>query len=62
VKRIREKYINCEKWERMKDFSVILDAIFRAWPKPNDHSNVVEDSISIFMPEKKSVFSLPRRT
>ena len=27
---IREKYIDSEKWERMKDFSAILDTYFRA--------------------------------
>ena len=29
-KQIREKYIDSEKWERMKDFSAILDTYFRA--------------------------------
>ena len=30
-KQIREKYIDSEKWERMKDFSAILNTYFRAF-------------------------------
>jgi len=43
-KQIREKYIDSEKWERIKDFSAI---------------KLVEDTVSIFKPDKKSIFTPP---
>ena len=58
-KQIREKYIDSEKWERMKDFSAILDTYFRALQKLRDHNKLVEDTVSIFKPDKKSIFTPP---
>eukprot|EP01033_Poteriospumella_lacustris_P016917 gene16917-12108_t len=55
LKQIREKYIDSEKWERMKDFSAILDTYFRALQKLRDHNKLVEDTVSIFKPDKKSI-------
>ena len=58
-KQIREKYIDTEKWEKMKDFSAILDTYFRALQKLRDHNKLVEDTVSIFKPDKKSIFTPP---
>jgi len=57
-KQIRE-YIDSVKWDRMKDFSAIQDTYFRALQKLRDHNKLVEDTVSIFKPDKKSVFTPP---
>jgi len=59
LKQIREKYIESKKWERMKDFSAILDTYFRALRRLRDHNKLVEDTVSIFKPDKKSIFTSP---
>ena len=43
----------------MKDFSAILDTYFRALQKLRDHNKLVEDTVSIFKPDKKSIFTPP---
>jgi len=58
-KQIREKYIDSEKWDWMKDFSAILDTYFRALQKLRDNNKLVEDTVSIFKSDKKSIFPPP---
>jgi len=41
----------------MKNFSAILDTYFRALQKLRDHDKLVEDTVSIFKPEEKSIFT-----
>ena len=43
----------------MKDFSAILDTYFRALQKLRDHNKLVEDTVPIFKPNKKSIFAAP---
>ena len=43
----------------MKDFSAILDTYFRALQKLRDHNKFVEDTVSIFKPDKKRIFTPP---
>ena len=56
---LRSMYIQTEKWEKEKDFNKCLDMYFKALKKLRDNNKLVEDTVSIFKTEKRSVFTPP---
>ena len=58
-KQVSDKYIPTEKWEQLTDFNEILDTSFKALQRLRDHNKLVEDTVSIFKTEKRSIFTPP---
>jgi len=56
---VSDRYIQTEKWEKEKDFNKCLDMYFKALKKLRDNNKLVEDTVSIFKTEKRSVFTPP---
>ena len=54
---VSDRYIQTEKWEKEKDFNKCLDMYFKALKKLRDNNKLVEDTVSIFKTEKRSVFT-----
>jgi len=56
---VSDWYIQTEKWEKEKDFNKCLDMYFKALKKLPGNNKLVEDAVSIFKTEKRSVFAPP---
>ena len=58
-RQVQEHYISQEEYERINDFPTFVDKYFRALKKLRDNSKLIEDTVSIFKGDKRSIFTPP---
>ena len=58
-KQVIDIYLSTERWEQQTDFNEILDTSFKALQKLRDHNKLIEDTVSIFKTEKRSICTSP---
>eukprot|EP01037_Dinobryon_pediforme_P019729 gene19729-20198_t len=58
-RQVQEHYISQEEYEKINDFPTFVDKYFRALKKLRDNSKLIEDTVSIFKGDKRSIFTPP---
>eukprot|EP01042_Synura_sphagnicola_P036324 gene36324-biopygen2213 len=58
-RQVQDHYISKEEYERINDFPTFADKYFRALKKLRDKSKRIEDTVSIFKGDKRSIFTPP---
>jgi len=58
-RQVHEHYISQEEYERINDFPTFVDNYFMVLKKLRDNSKLIEDTVSIFKGDKRSIFTPP---